>query len=235
MMLIAALVSAQGVCAASYQLQMNSDAPECSEFLNIVKASRIAEMTDKELCDATNMPVTQILFSPKFKELGWSQEQMQNVAAVAQSVIEATESVQRRPTFAKSNAEWLEAVMKLNAAGAVNVSHSRVQLTRNAFYVIELTETVCDTSYNKHGPLPLSAFFSDSDHLHPVPNPPLLNGRLVYFDGRLASVYLFPQWIVDPGKHKRRLIVSMQYDIEDAEDGSLKSGVRRSCPIVIEK
>jgi hypothetical protein len=87
------------------------------------------------------------------------QEQMQNVAAVAQSVIEATEPVQRRPTFAKSNAEWLEAVMKLNAAGAVNVSHSRVQLTRNAFYVIELTEMVCDTSYNKHGPLPLSAFF----------------------------------------------------------------------------
>jgi hypothetical protein len=37
---------------------MNSDAPERNQFLNIVKivkASRISEMKDKELCDPTNI------------------------------------------------------------------------------------------------------------------------------------------------------------------------------------
>ena len=51
----------------------------------------------------------------------------------------------------------------------------------------------------------------------------------------LASFYLFPEWISDPGVRKKRLIVSMQYSIDDSENGSLRSGLRGSCPILIQK
>jgi hypothetical protein len=233
---LGAFVSTQGICAAaSYELQVNENDPECTRFLNVIKESRIADMSNDELCDAITLPVTTVLPDSHFKELNWVQDPRANVALVAKNTMSATEPLERRAQFAKLDADWLREVMKLSSAHEVAVGYGRVQLTYHAFYLIRLTQTVCDASYDEHGPLPIFGFFSDPKHIHGVPIPPLLSGQLVYFDDRLATFYLFPRWIMDPGASRRRLIVTMQYAVDDNANGSLQSGVAKSCPIRILK
>jgi hypothetical protein len=83
---LAALLSTQGICAvASYQLQINENDPECNRFLNAVKESRIADMSNDELCAAITLPVTAVLTDSRFKELDWTQDPTANVALVAKS------------------------------------------------------------------------------------------------------------------------------------------------------
>lgn len=232
---VLALVSVQGVCAVNYQLQMNDNDPKCIQFINAVKTSHIEDMTDQQLCEAINRPVTGMFPGSLFKELDWVHDPLVDIVAVAKNTVEAAEPATRLGQSPKSHADWLQEVARLSAAHHVEVAYGRVQLTHNTFYVVQLTESVCDASYNKHGPLPFFGFFSDPAHLHGVRNPPLVDGQLVYFDGHLASVYLSPAWISDPGSNRPKLFVSMQYRIDDKANGSLRSGLKESCPILIQK
>jgi len=229
---VAALVFTQGACAGvSYQEVANSSDRECNRFLDIVKASRIKDMTNKQLCDAITMPVTELLPNAQFKELDWALDPAANVAEVAKSTIEASEPIDRRPQLEKSDGEWLREVMRLNAAHQVTVAYGRVQLVHKTYYVAQLTEKVCDASYNEYGPLPIFGFFSDANHLHGVPLYPPAGGQLVYYAGHLVAFVLQPEWVSVLRKHS--LAVYIQYMV-DNPDGSL-SPDGKSCQIVIKK
>jgi hypothetical protein len=232
---VVALASVQGMCATTYQLQMNRDSPDCNQFLDIVKSSRIGGMSDQELCDAINKPVTEILPDAGIRELDWTQDPSADIATVAKKTVEAAEPPKLQSPSTKPHALWLQEVMKLDAAHQVKVAYSRVRLAHNEYYVVRLTESVCDAGYNRHGPLPIFGFFSDSAHFRGVPNPPLLIGQLIYFKGHLASFSLTPAWIWDRGSKKPRIFVSMQSNVEDTEKGSLRSGLKESCTILIQK
>lgn len=210
--------SEQGTCESARHKAIR----ECEVFRSALKASRLATLSDEQLCNVRNSPITDLLSSPHIKDIDWQPYPVQSKAEMqklAQRIHESTKTglpSATLPRYAKSIAEAVAEFDAINAKTNTVAQQAALHVGQGTFYALNIKRSACDSTYRWTDPLPIWGIFRDPSHTegNVTVESDAPGGHLFYMDGNLRNFILSPPtWNThSPNlpKIKDRLFVAME-------------------------
>lgn len=205
--------SAQGICASiSYKIMGSGSSHECELFLAALKASRLAALSDDQLCEVVNSPITNLLSSPHIRDIEWQPYPIQSKSELhklAQRINETGITGVARvslPRFAKSVAQIMSSFDAINASSGIVVKKAALHIGGETFYAIEMKRKTCNSTYTWHEPLPIWGAFMNRNYMDDASVGYMApGGTLFYMDGHLMDFYISPRiWNTDTNLSKAK-------------------------------
>lgn len=206
---LAMLASMQGCwAAASYKLWINNNKHDCAIFLAAVKASRLDQMSDFQLCNAMDLPVSSILKSKYIRDVKWRRypsKSHQEKVALAKKITDSRypkdhlklATLAERKSFHDGEKEIISSFSNLDIKTKISAEWAELYLKYGAYYALRMHQEKCGANYKKHrGLMPaIWGVFLSGDHsvgMNAYPFTP--SGNLFYLDHRLLVLDLSDRW-----------------------------------------
>ena len=187
-----AITCGSGICASNTQRLLGDNVSYCKAFLLSFKSSPLNYSSGDNTCEVLTQPVKKYFKSPYLKDLSWIAYPVKDVVSTAKylyhSAFYSDQAYDKNSNLDHSETEWIKAINKINNHGNIYVSESEVKLNHGKYFVLKLSQRICDYSDSVDGSLPIYAFFKDRKMKHPTKIFNYPGGKLVYYHGILSAL-----------------------------------------------
>jgi hypothetical protein len=150
---------AEGV---SYKLVNSSDKERCEIFLHAVKASKLAEMSDRQLCKAMNSPISETLQSRYINEINWTSVQVKNkhnLVTIARNIIVSDMMGRRFNSVGKKQfMDDFSGPHGVISRSDVAIETASIKLNGFNYYLVRLRRNRCNLGEKKFSVTPIWGF-----------------------------------------------------------------------------
>jgi hypothetical protein len=190
-MLIATGVLFCGYAAGTnYEIYYGKGSLECEYLAAALKKSRIADMTDTQVCQTQQKPIEQWLKAAHIHDLAWEPYPTTDPIQLEKSMIESTISEKDLPKFAKGISNSLEVMKRLSAEDNFFFQTAPLNLSGRYIYVLQLQQKKCPNVNGWSDTEIGNGLFFDKNLQQSVRNVSMRPGRPIYIFGRPATLLI---------------------------------------------